>query len=63
MNTDARDLQRVNFAESRSQKREDVEELEANAEKQHLDAPTSAKPDGESSTEGKQGKYVCSIFE
>ena len=39
MNTDDRDSKRVKFAESRGQKRpgEDVEEVSAKAEKQHLD--------------------------
>ena len=40
MHTDERDSKRVQFAESRGKKRqgEVVEELEANAEEQHLDA-------------------------
>ena len=44
MNTDERDSKRVKFAESRGQESqgEDVEELEANAEEQHLDADVEA---------------------
>ena len=45
MNTDVRDSKRVKFAESRCQKRqgEDVEELEANAEEQHLGADVEVR--------------------
>ena len=52
MNTDERSSKRVKFAESRGRKRqyEDVEELEANAEKQHLDVDVemrSSQPSGQ----------------
>ena len=45
MNTDDRESKCVRFAESQSQKRqgEDVEELAANAEEQHLDADVEVR--------------------
>ena len=45
MNTDERDSKRLKFAESPGQRRqgEDVEELEAKAEEQHLDADVEVR--------------------